>query len=78
MWRVHELLLLLQEAKKLPLSGDEGDEVRIFEAALDPREGWSQQSLACFPIEVTALRVRGFLKSLRRHIPAKPARDTRA
>lgn len=70
-WRVHELLQLLQEAKKLPLAEAERETVHAFEAALDPQEGWTRQTLASLPIESVALRIRSFLKSLQRHFPAK-------
>jgi hypothetical protein len=66
--RIHELLLLLREAQKLPLSAKERKILLAFEEALDPPAGWSVTSLGTVPLEAMAAEVRAFLMSLRRHV----------
>ena len=65
--RVHELILLLNEAARAPLSGDERRELGVLAAELEPAEGWSEESLEAFAAGPVPGRVRSFLTSLRWH-----------
>jgi hypothetical protein len=71
--QVHELLLLLREARRLPLSAAEEATRLTFEETLDPATGWSRATLDSLRIDATALAVHGFLRSLRRHIAGRRA-----
>ena len=64
---VHEQILLLNEAAKAPLSGDERCELEVLAAALEPAEGWTAPDLETFAAGPVPGRVRNFLRSLRRH-----------
>lgn len=76
MREVHELLLLLQQAAKAPLSAEERDVLRALEQELDPAAGWSPESLTAFRRGSLPQRVRSFLVSLRPHFEgASPARE---
>jgi hypothetical protein len=68
---VHEQLLLLREAEKLPLSAVERAERARLQAMLEPDGGWSQTALALFDAAKTKADVRAFLMSLRQHVKAK-------
>ncbi len=64
---VHELILLLHEAAKVPLSGDERRELEVLAAGLEPAEGWTAESLERFDAGPGPGQTRRFLRSLRRH-----------
>jgi hypothetical protein len=64
---VHELLMLLHEAAKAPLSAEERKTLRDLQRELEPEEGWSPATLTAFRTGAVPHRVRSFLVSLRRH-----------
>jgi hypothetical protein len=64
---VHEQLLLLREAEKLPLSTVERAESARLHATLEPDSGWSLTTLALLDSAKVTAEVRTFLMSLRRH-----------
>ena len=75
MWRaltalrsVHELILLLTEAAKLPLSTDERGTLDRLMKELEPAEGWSVEVLEDFGAGPSPREMRGFLASLRHHV----------
>ena len=63
---VHELILILTEAAKAPLSPDERRTLEGLQAELDPAEGWTAETVVDVAGPVSA-RARAFLTSLRRH-----------
>ncbi|HEY5410637.1 MAG TPA: hypothetical protein VIJ94_07910 [Caulobacteraceae bacterium] len=69
---VHELIQLLQEAAKAPLTDGERLQLEAFGAALEPAGGWSEENLEAFAQGPAPGRVRSFLKSLRWHFSAEP------
>jgi hypothetical protein len=69
---VHELLVLLHEAAKAPISVDERIMLRGLLQELQPPEGWSTESLAAFRAGTLPRRVRSFLVSLRPHFDRTP------
>lgn len=62
---VHELLLLLHTAARLPLTADQERQRRSFIDELDPTGGWSQASLTAFEQGELGAKVRSFLRTLR-------------
>ncbi len=66
---VHQMILLLTEAEKLPLSPDERSALYDTLGELDPLEGWEPDGLACSGNAAVA-RAGEFLRSLRRHFPS--------
>ncbi len=66
---VHEQILFLQAAGKLPLSEDERGTLDALLAEMEPDGGWTPEGLA---VSGVAARQRAavFLRSLRRHFPA--------
>jgi len=66
--RVHEQLAILDAAKSLPLSDDHLHELYHLSSELIPADGWSEESLAAFPIDEMVSRVRAFLQSLRCYV----------
>ncbi|MBP6013173.1 MAG: hypothetical protein KBA31_13180 [Alphaproteobacteria bacterium] len=68
MKRVHDQLLLLTEAGRLPLDGTERSDLNALTSELNPPPGWTPESLAAFDTGAMEQRVRAFLKSLRRHV----------
>ena len=65
MRRIHEHLLLLKEAKKLPLTSDRHERLLQLENILWPKEAWTLKSLAAFSDGPSLNDVRTFLASLR-------------
>lgn len=65
MRRVHELLLLLREAARLPLSAAQKGEHAALVSALVPASEWTEESLDAFDIRVVEMDVRQFLTGLR-------------
>jgi hypothetical protein len=63
--RIHELLLLVRTARRLPLDDEKAAQLRRLEAALDPATGWSLETLAAFAESRTPTDVVRFLRSLR-------------
>lgn len=74
--RVHELLALLKQAERLPLSTTERTDVNALVGILAPENGWSETSLAAFQIEAARSKTRSLLKTLRRHWPTSEAPQT--
>lgn len=75
MWRaltalrgVHELILLLGEAAKLPLSAQERGTLERLLGELEPAEGWTVATLERPSPDPLAREVGEFLHSLRRHL----------
>jgi hypothetical protein len=73
MWRtlnllrgIHELIQLMGEAARLPLSADELDTLSGLEAELEPLGGWTIGDLDAKAGAVSE-RARSFLRSLGRH-----------
>lgn len=62
---VHELLLLLGAAEKLPLSVEQELALAVFRRSLQPPEGWTLASLAIFERSDIESKTRAFLRSLR-------------
>ncbi len=76
MWRalkalrhVHEQILLLQAAERLPLSPDEQVRMAALRRELEPERGWTAEGLVAGGDQAGA-RIADFLQSLRRHFPA--------
>ncbi len=76
MWRalkalrdVHEQVLVLQAAAKLPLLPDELAMIESLRRELEPEGGWTSDSLAVHGSQACA-RAAAFLRSLSRHFPA--------
>ena len=65
MRRVHDLLLLLREAGRLPLSEDQRSAHADLLSVLQPEEGWSENSLNAFDLAGAEADVRHFLSGLR-------------
>ena len=70
MRRVHEMLLLLREAGRLPLSPIQRSEHAELTSMLDPEGGWTESSLNAFDIAEADTNVRRFLSGLRDIIAA--------
>jgi hypothetical protein len=64
MRRVHELLLLLHEAGRAPLTAGEGEVLRRLRNSLTPEAGWSERTLAAFDVSEAEKEVRAFLATL--------------
>lgn len=64
---VHELLLLLQTASRLPLTDSENDKYQNFIEQLCPEKGWTERSLRKLETSDLRLEVGEFLISLRHH-----------
>jgi hypothetical protein len=64
MCRVHEMLVVLVEARKAPLSEDEECRLSRLLSELTPANGWSMQTLAALEHDA---KIKAFLKSLRHH-----------
>ncbi|HTQ15655.1 MAG TPA: hypothetical protein VMH86_17440 [Rhizomicrobium sp.] len=65
--KIHEWLLLLGAATRLPLDAEEAARRAALEAALTPA-AWTPASLAAFERGTLGPQVRAFLHGLRRHI----------
>jgi len=70
MRRIHELLLLLREADRLPLSQAQRKEHAVLLEKLAPETAWTEDSLEAFEISAAELDVRRFLSGLRDIIAA--------
>lgn len=70
--RLHELLVLLNEAARLDLSSGEREVLKRLHNALDPAGGWSPCALLGFDVDRIAGQARSFLTSLRPHVAALP------
>jgi hypothetical protein len=75
MWRaltalrgVHELILLLGEAAKLPLSVQERTTLGRLQGELEPAGGWTAASLERSSPDPLARQVGEFMRALRRHL----------
>lgn len=68
MRRIHEQIQLLQQAANLLLPAEKQVELQKLAAALQPDEGWTEQSLAAF-VQKTTLKETGvFLRSLKEFV----------
>lgn len=63
--RIHEMLLLLQTARQLPLTEADKENLAKLERELAPEEGWTGSSLQSFPIDARSAEVAAFLQGLR-------------
>lgn len=70
--RIHEQLLLLATAEKLPLNEAEKARLGSLRQTLAPADDWTEQKLEDYPIDATLHQVASFLKDLRRHVGANP------
>jgi len=68
---VHELVLLLAVAARLPLSDEQARRREGLLARLAPPLGWSSSELALFERGTLAPEVREFLRSLREQVPSE-------
>lgn len=68
MRRVHDLLLLLAEAGKLPLAAASRERYETLLQELNPEPGWTQSSLAALDITAQEQTVHAFLRSLRAEV----------
>ena len=66
---VHEQILLLQAAARLPLAADERARLETLLAEMAPEGGWTADSLAMSGAAPHD-RVADFIRSLRRHFAA--------
>ncbi|MGV8833959.1 MAG: hypothetical protein ACOH2N_18470 [Devosia sp.] len=64
MLEIHGVLLLIDAARRLPLSAPLREQRAAIEAELDPSEPWSQVSLSAAIAAGVVPRARAFLKSL--------------
>ncbi len=71
--RIHEQLLLLRSASRLPLTQEECSTLEKLHAELDPGKRWTQNGLQEFPIETAIGEVAVFLRSLRHHLEQMPS-----
>jgi hypothetical protein len=62
---VHELLLLLRTASRLPLRPRQASQRRKLESALQPPEGWSPKTLTAFEQSQGPAEIRAFLGGLK-------------
>ncbi len=65
---VHEMILLLRQAEKLPLPADDRSALDSILRDLEPVVGWTPDGLA-HSGAVASARAGDFLRSLRRHFP---------
>jgi hypothetical protein len=72
MRQIHELRVLLDTAKRAPLSDQDRAALAGFEAELEPADGWSSTSLSAFDDEDLSTRIRTFLASLRGYLKQEP------
>ncbi|MCZ4299298.1 hypothetical protein [Henriciella marina] len=70
MRRIHELLLLLREADRLPLSQAQRKEHAALLKMLAPEAAWTEDSLEAFEVSAAETGVRRFLSGLRDNIGA--------
>ena len=78
--RLHELRLLLQEARMLPLDADEARRLAAFDRALEADGGWTLSGLRVFEHGDLAARIQSFLRGLgatTQHM-RRPGRDGRS
>ena len=68
MRQVHELLVLLREARRLPLTDEQSGQCAALEAELLPHGGWTLTGLAAFERGPVPGRVEAFLLALRDHV----------
>jgi hypothetical protein len=68
MVRVHEALVLVREAQRLPLKRNDREQLGAFASALDPEDEWTRESLATFDRGETIRDLKVFLSSLRRYV----------
>lgn len=68
MRQVHELLLLLHTASRLPLTNEQAQRHTRLCSVLQPPCGWSLESLAAFEQSVIPRQVAAFLRSLEDHV----------
>jgi len=70
MEKIHEQIVLLNTAKKLPLSASEASQADTLMNLLCPASGWTEESLLRFVENDKPKRVPEFMKSLRHHAKA--------
>ncbi|HEV2650149.1 MAG TPA: hypothetical protein VGU69_02730 [Rhizomicrobium sp.] len=66
--KVHELLVLLRAAGKLPLPQIASQRLKAFEETLAPADGWTAASLRAFEPDTLRREIRTFLATLKDHI----------
>jgi hypothetical protein len=70
--KVHEMLVLLRAAAKLPLPQTATQRRQGFEDALAPADGWTVASLRALGTDALSREITGFLASLRDHVASLP------
>ena len=68
MKRVHDLLQLLTQAARLPLEARERETVNTLFDELNPRTGWTPETLGALDVGDSERCVRAFLQTLQRHV----------
>lgn len=66
--RIHEQLVLLHQARRLPLTDDELERLCALVEALSPQGEWTQADLRALPVGDVESDIRAFLMSLRHHL----------
>ena len=66
--RIHEQLVLLQAASKLPLGNEHREQLDRLIEKLNPQEGWSEEMLAVYPVDRVCDDVGRFLITLRGYV----------
>ena len=66
--KVHELLVLLRAAAKLPLPHAATQRRQAFEDELTPGDGWTVASLRALETDTVSSEIAAFLASLKEHI----------
>lgn len=70
MRRLHEILVMLNAAKDLPLNATERRTLTALMDEMQPAAGWSEEALSEAPIDDLARRANSFLRTLKRHVVA--------
>jgi hypothetical protein len=68
MARVHGAIVLVREATKLRLEPADHERLETFARVLEPKEGWTRESLVTFDRGETIRDLKVFLSSLKRYV----------
>ena len=74
---VHELRLLLNAARELPLLPAEAEHRERLQSELEPAAGWTPESLADCDLATREREVHAFLRGLRERVPLNAERSRR-
>jgi hypothetical protein len=73
---VHELLLLLEQAARLPLSTPDRRTCKMLVSKLTPEGGWTRETLETFENGPAPEKIRHFLRSLDRYVRSDGSRQS--